>query len=232
MEDAEAQKQIQQMVNFILNEAKDKAEEIEAKALEDFNIEKLKLVQQMKDKIRQEHVRKSKQVETQRAIARSTAINQSRLQKIAARNDMLGKVKDDVSGSLGAVTRNEAQYKKLLTDLIVQGLLLIIEEDVSVRVREVDARVAGSCLDAAAAKYSEIIKAQTGGTKRVKLTIDKSATLPPPPGTAGAVSTCLGGVTLLGMGGKVKVDNTLDARLNLACENDKPMIRQILFPLR
>merc|ERR1719235_2340156 len=107
MDDKEAERQIQQMVNFILNEAKDKAEEIEAKALEDFNIEKLKLVQQMKDKIRQEHVRKSKQVETQRAIARSTAINQSRLQKIAARNEMLGKVKDDVSGSLGAVTRNE-----------------------------------------------------------------------------------------------------------------------------
>jgi len=195
-------------------------------------IEKLKLVQQMKDKIRQEHVRKSKQVETQRAIARSTAINQSRLQKIAARNEMLGKVKDDVSGSLGAVTRNEAQYKKLLTDLIVQGLLLIIEEDVTVRVREVDARVAGACLDAAAAKYTEIIQKQTGASKRVKLTIDKSGTLPPPPGTAGAVSTCLGGCMLLGLGGAVKVDNTLDARLNLACENDKPMIRKILFPLR
>ena len=52
MDPVESSKQIQQMVSFILNEAKDKAEEIESKAMEDFNIEKLKLVQQMKDKTR------------------------------------------------------------------------------------------------------------------------------------------------------------------------------------
>lgn len=56
------------MVNFILNEARDKAQEIEAKAIEDFNIEKLKLVQQMKNKVRQEYQLKAKQMETQRAM--------------------------------------------------------------------------------------------------------------------------------------------------------------------
>ena len=52
MDDASADRQIQQMVNFILNEAKETAEGIKAKATEDFNIEKLKLVQAMKEKIR------------------------------------------------------------------------------------------------------------------------------------------------------------------------------------
>lgn len=56
------------MVNFVINEARDKAQEIEAKALEDFNIEKLKLVQQMKNKVRQEYQHKAKQMETQRAM--------------------------------------------------------------------------------------------------------------------------------------------------------------------
>lgn len=56
------------MVRFILNEAKDKAQEIEARALEDFNIEKLKLVQQMKDKIRQEFDKKAKKLEVQRSM--------------------------------------------------------------------------------------------------------------------------------------------------------------------
>ena len=56
------------MVKFILNEAKDKAQEIEARALEDFNIEKLKLVQQMKDKIRQEFDKKAKKLEVQRSM--------------------------------------------------------------------------------------------------------------------------------------------------------------------
>merc|ERR1719421_2374513 len=51
----------------------------------------------MKDKIRQEYVRKAKQVDTQCAIARSTAINRSRLEKIKARQEVLGKVEEDVS---------------------------------------------------------------------------------------------------------------------------------------
>jgi V-type H+-transporting ATPase subunit E len=52
MDDAEAQKQIAQMVNFITNEAKETAENIRQKTTEDFNIELLKLTQSMKDKIR------------------------------------------------------------------------------------------------------------------------------------------------------------------------------------
>ncbi len=48
MDEAQSVRQIQQMVNFILNEAKDKAEEIDAKTLEEFNVEKLKYVQAQK----------------------------------------------------------------------------------------------------------------------------------------------------------------------------------------
>lgn len=69
-DDAEAQRQIQQMVKFILNEARDKAQEIEARSLEDFNIEKLKLVQQMKDKIRQEYDKKAKKTRNTKSYVR------------------------------------------------------------------------------------------------------------------------------------------------------------------
>lgn len=68
MEDAEAKRQIDQMVNFILNEAKDKAAEIEAKSMEDFNVEKLKVLQAMKEKVRAEFKKKAKQIETEKAM--------------------------------------------------------------------------------------------------------------------------------------------------------------------
>jgi len=79
MDDVEAEKQIKQMVNFILNEAKETAVGIEAKTNEDFNIEKLKLVQSMKEKTRTDMEKKLKAVETKKAIERSTAINKTRL---------------------------------------------------------------------------------------------------------------------------------------------------------
>jgi len=231
MDDKEAERQIQQMVNFILNEAKDKAEEIEAKALEDFNIEKLKLVQQMKDKIRQEYVRKAKQVETQCAIARSTAINRSRLEKIKARQEVLGKVQEDVTAKLLAELRSEAKHKMLITNLITQGLLMLLEDEVVVTCRQMDMQLVQGCLADAASKYSQVIQKEAGVSKTVKLSLDKSGFLPGPPG-GGAGKSCIGGVVLSCSGGAIKVNNTLDERLKLTMELDKPAIRGILFPVK
>merc|ERR1712183_737971 len=92
---AETLSQIAQMREFILNDAKDKAEEITSKALQEFNVEKQKFVNELKVKINQEYDRKAKQIETQNAIARSTAINKSRLEKIKTRQDVIGKIADD-----------------------------------------------------------------------------------------------------------------------------------------
>jgi len=234
MDDREAERQIQQMVNFILNEAKDKAEEIEAKALEDFNIEKLKLVQQMKDKIRGEYVRKAKQVDTQCAIARSTAINRSRLEKIKARQEVIGQVTEDVVKKLQEQLKQEAKHKKLITDLIAQGLLMLLEDEVVVHCRAVDNALVQGCLAEAVAKYSQVIKDKSGATKKCKCSIDTSKPLPGPPGTSQELhaKTCLGGISLSCQGGAIKVNNTIDERMKLTLEMDKPAIRSLLFPIR
>jgi len=54
MNDQEATQQIKQMENFILKEAQDKSEEIESKGLEEFGIEKFRIVTSQKEKIRQD----------------------------------------------------------------------------------------------------------------------------------------------------------------------------------
>ncbi|CDJ27168.1 vacuolar ATP synthase subunit e, putative [Eimeria mitis] len=182
MDDKEALAQIQQMVKFILNEAKDKAQEIEARALEDFNIEKLKIVQQMKDKIRQEFDKKAKKLEVQRSIDRSTAINKARLRRIAAQEQVVNEVYAQSQKQLAAICSDSARYKELLVDLIVQGLLRLLEAEVIIRCREMDRQVVESILPAAAAKYSKILNDEAGLKKTVKLSIDKLGRyLPPPP---------------------------------------------------
>ncbi|KAL8444950.1 hypothetical protein Emag_005270 [Eimeria magna] len=182
MDDQEAQAQIQQMVKFILNEAKDKAQEIEARALEDFNIEKLKLVQQMKDKIRQEFDKKAKKLEVQRSIDRSTAINKARLRRIGAQEQVVNEVCIQSQKQLAEISSDTAKYKQLLTDLIVQGLLRLLEPEVIIRCREVDRPVVENVLSAAAAKYSNVLSTEAGLNKSVKLSVDKTGRyLPPPP---------------------------------------------------
>ena len=56
------------MVQFIHQEAKEKAAEIKLKTDEEFNIEKLRMVEAEKQKIRADYERKEKQVEVQKRI--------------------------------------------------------------------------------------------------------------------------------------------------------------------
>jgi len=225
MDAMEAQGQIKQMINFILAEAQDKSAEIQKKGEEEFSIEVHKLVTEQKDKIRQTYERKTKTIETKYAIAKSLAINRMRLEKIKARQDVMMKITDDAH----AMLVKEGQNKAFLTKLITQGLLMFLEADVQVKCREADVKLIETCLVPAAEDYVKTIKTESGSVKTCKLTIDKSAYLPPAAGTKDGKS-CLGGVVLACADGKITIDNTIDARLGLAMEQDKPAIRKLLFP--
>lgn len=221
MDEAEAQRQIKQMVNFILNEAKDKAEEIEAKALEDFNIEKLKVVQQMKEKIRGDMARKTKALATQRAIAHSKAINESRLQKMVARNDYMDKISGEATQTIRQLLQNNAEAKRIYTDLLVESALLLMEDEVEVRCRKADVATVESTFAAAADKYTKTIKEQSGVMKKTRFVTNKSIYLP---------DQSLGGVIVLCHDGLIRVENTLDARISQQMSMNIPMLRNILFP--
>lgn len=229
MANAETQGQIMQMSQFILSEAKDKAEEITTKALQEFSVEKQRLVNQMKQKTLGEYDRKAKQIDTQLAIARSTAINKSRLEKIKTRQEVLSKLSADSKDFLVHELKSDAKAKPFITKLIVQGALMLLEDFVVVRCRACDDALVSGCLAEASAEYAKVVKAETGAMKTVTLTLDKAKKLPPAPGTNSHGPTCLGGVVLACQDGAITVDNTIDSRLDLVMDQAKPTIRQLLF---
>jgi len=225
----ETKSQIEQMTQFIMNEAKDRAEEITTKALQEFSVEKLKVANATKEKILQEYARKAKQIETQKAIHRSTETNKSRLEKIRTRQEMLGKLAEDSKVALAEELQSEAKAKEFTKSLIVQGLLMLLEDEVLVRCRDCDTKMVEGCLKAAEAKYAEVVKEKTGAVKKCKLSVDAAVKLPPPPSAAEHGRSCLGGVVLVCKGGKITIDNTIDSRLGLVLEQAKPTIRKYLF---
>jgi len=210
---------INQMTSFILNEAKDKAEEISAAALQDYSVAKSKILNEMqKDKI--EKIQKElKKKETQRAIEKSTAVNKSRLEKIKARQNVLGKISALAREDITAKLKSEKELGAYLTKLIVQGMLMLVEDEVSVRCRAVDEGVVKGILGDAQAEYAKIIKGETNAEKATVLSLD-AGKLP-----AGSI----GGVVLTCQKGSITVDNTIDSRLELVMEQAKPRIRQLLF---
>ncbi|XP_017783515.1 PREDICTED: V-type proton ATPase subunit E [Nicrophorus vespilloides] len=214
LSDSDVQKQIKHMMAFIEQEANEKAEEIDAKAEEEFNIEKGRLVQQQRLKIMEYYEKREKQVELQKKIQSSNMLNQARLKVLKVREDHVRNVLDEARKRLGQVTSNHSKYQEIIKTLILQGLYQLFETNVLVRCRAQDKDLVEGCFDDVASLY------KTAVGKEVNLKIDTENPL-------GANTT--GGIELLAQRGKIKIDNTLEARLELIAQQLVPEIRTALF---
>ncbi|XP_013186293.1 V-type proton ATPase subunit E [Amyelois transitella] len=213
LSDADVQKQIKHMMAFIEQEANEKAEEIDAKAEEEFNIEKGRLVQQQRLKIMEYYEKKEKQVELQKKIQSSNMLNQARLKVLKVREDHVRNVLDEARKRLAEVPKDTKLYSDLLVTLMVQALFQLIEPTVTIRVRQADKALVESLLSRAQQDYKAKIK------KDVQLKVDTSY-LP---------ADCCGGIELIAAKGRIKIDNTLEARLELIAQQLLPEIRTALF---
>jgi len=221
MSDVQVKAQLQQMVNFIKQEAEEKAQEIGVQAEEEFNIERQNIVREEKQKIIKEYDRKMKQVEVKKKIARSNELNQARLRVLKAREDSIQQIYTEASLQLATLS-SSPNYPKLFGDLLLQGLIKLGEDEVELICRACDQGIAESSLAAAKEQY----KAKTGRT--VQLSVNQVHRLAPPPSAAGGPSCC-GGVLLSGRGGRILCNNTLEQRLALSYEMLLPDIRLEMF---
>uniref|UniRef100_I1KPH4 V-type proton ATPase subunit E n=1 Tax=Glycine max TaxID=3847 RepID=I1KPH4_SOYBN len=176
MNDADVSKQIQQMVRFIRQEAEEKANEISVSAEEEFNIEKLQLVEAEKKKIRQEYERKERQVEIRKKIEYSMQLNASRIKVLQAQDDVISSMKEAASKELLNVSHHHDDhvYRNLLKDLIVQCLLRLKEPSVLLRCRKDDLHLVENVLDSAAQEYAE-----KANVDPPEIIVDNQVYLPP-----------------------------------------------------
>ncbi|KAJ4957005.1 hypothetical protein NE237_013788 [Protea cynaroides] len=217
--------QIQQMVKFISQEAEEKANEISVSAEEEFNIEKLQLVEAEKRKIRQEYERKEKQVEVRKKIEYSMQLNASRIKVLQAQDDLVNSMKEAAAKELLRVSQGEHVYNKLLKDLIVQSLLRLKEPAVLLRCREDDLDFVEAVLPSAKLEYAE-----KANVYEPEIIVDQHVYLPPAPTHHHAHGAfCSGGVVLASRDGKIVCENTLDARLDVVFRKKLPEIRKSLF---
>lgn len=217
-----ASDQIRQMVNFILQEAHEKANEIRVKTEHDFNLEKQTLVHEAKLSIQDEFARKEKDREVQERIARSTEIGECRVRKMKVRDDLLKTLISEAGAKCAMVARGQ-NYPHLLQKLIVQGLIKIEEDDITVYCREEDIETVKSIIPTAVEEFVEIMVRESG----IKLT--PNLTLNEDPAKC-LLESSYGGVKLTAVNGRVVCDNTMNSRLHLVYEELLPSIRAIIFP--
>nr|ANM86243.1 V-type proton ATPase subunit E [Stygiella incarcerata] len=214
--------QINQMISFIRSEASEKANEISLQAKAEFDIEKQRLVEEEKVKIRREFERREKQIEVEKKIARSNEIKNSRLQILKAREEVAYSVLQSAFRDLANLSGDAEGYQKLMKSLIIQALVRIDEKNVEIQCRDADTDLVKKILPAIRDEFHKL------NGKEINLSIS-SKKLPPSPSDGHDGPSCCGGVIVSGYEGRIRVDNTLDSRLMLCFEGNLPFIRETLF---
>ena len=208
---------------------------------QEFDVEKRDVVEREKQKIREEYERKESAAEKEKRIEFSTRLNAARLRLLRARDDAVRGILAEARDELRDAS-DKPEYESLLVGLVEQGVAKLQATEAVIRCREVDAEKA-----TAAMRRAEENAAAAG--RELKLTLDTRTHLPPPPppphdddddasgegGSAGTraattdVASCIGGVHVLSVDGKVVCDVSLDDRLRVAFENNLPEIRGEIF---
>merc|ERR1712032_1046004 len=166
----------------------------------------------------------------QLAKKKSTQVNDNRKKETELMTDLFQQCFKSAAEKLRSDDGDKAE---LLTNLILQGLLLLCESDVKVRCLPGDRATIEGQAQTIQELYSKKIKEVTkthaekegkdspGVDKEVTLTLSEN-TLDPEEHIGGVILECLDG--------KVTINNTLAARLELVQEKAKPVIRkEILF---
>ncbi|CAH2276446.1 V-type proton ATPase subunit E 1 [Pelobates cultripes] len=214
LSDADVQKQIKHMMAFIEQEANEKAEEIDAKAEEEFNIEKGRLVQTQRLKIMEYYEKKEKQIEQQKKIQMSNLMNQARLKVLKARDDLISDLLSEAKQRLIRVVKDAGRYQALLDGLILQGFYQLLELKVMIRCRKQDLPLVKTAVQKSIPIYR-------GATKKsLEVGIDEETFLS---------HEIAGGIEMYNADGKIKVSNTLESRLDLIAQQMMPEIRVALF---
>jgi len=236
MDKKEADRQIKQMIAFIRQEAKEKAEEIRQKTDEDKTIEKLSYKAKESKIIRQEFDKLRKDKLTQKKIHRSTKINEARFTVMRKRSDLLIGLKVDILEALCEVSKHE-HYETFLRYCIVEGLTIIMEENVEVICRKEDFEIVGRVMESARQDFIKLVTREVFGNGKnvpinINLTLSQKRFLPPHPSPERKGESCRGGIELSARRGKIKMMNTVESRLDQAFTDQKPTMRAMLFGIR
>jgi len=231
MQAADADRQIAQMIEFIKQEAREKAEEINVKTESEFNAKKLNKIVQARQELKDEYEKKRKEVASKKRIARSRLINNARFEQMRERDRILKELKVAVSEKLFDVA-SHPKYTELVKMLIIQGLMTILEDKVEIRCRQGDAKIVESVLVDAVAQFKALVKKEVGLEPRVEVSINKNEWLAQAAAKGYSGATCAGGVTLAARHGKIVCQNTLDARFERAYQELLPVTRSMIFGKR
>eukprot|EP00658_Telonema_sp_P-2_P059183 TRINITY_DN4791_c0_g1_i5.p1 TRINITY_DN4791_c0_g1~~TRINITY_DN4791_c0_g1_i5.p1 ORF type:complete len:217 (+),score=105.81 TRINITY_DN4791_c0_g1_i5:26-676(+) len=202
-------RQIQSMIDFIEREAHEKAEELDQAAQEEYDVEKMRLVEAEKAKIRTGLEKKKKQVEIDRRVASAHHSKKQRIRLMEERGKVLDDLKDVCKSKILGIVQDAKQYKVLMATLINQSVAAI-QDDCLVQCASEDEAIVKALFSEAQAEYTK----NTGNKVSITMSADKLNR-----------EETWGGVIVRSADGRITCNNTLVARMSHCFEEQLPRIR-------
>lgn len=206
------------MVNFIMQEAHEKVNEIKIKTDHDFNLEKQNLVHNGKIKLQEEYAQKEKDLEVNQRVKQSSAVGAARVTKMKARDDMLEDLKKETLEKLASFCEGPS-YAEFVRKLIVQGLIKIEEPVVEIQCRPQDRAIVTSVLPSAVAEFKTLMNLAGHTVKPMVKISDNQLN----------AKTTSGGICLTAVNNRIIINQTVDERLGMTYMDVMPSVRHGLF---
>ncbi len=220
MNTEDARNRIDQMIRLIKDEAEEKAKMIIEEAKQKMQKEKNKVYNFQREKLISEYDLKEEQDQVEKRLQKSRKINQTRLEMQNYRNKLLQNLKGELEEQLREKIRNKDKYKTLMKDLIMQGLIRLLEKNVVIKCRKKDVKLVTSLFDEIKKDFKNFLKKSIDQEPTVNLEIFKNNYLK---------EEEIGGVVLYCKRYKIVYDNSLRARLDLCFNDSIPDIRKMMF---
>jgi len=132
------------------------------------------------------------------------------------------------------LANNPDEHATLLKNLLVQGLIKLIEPKVTLRCRETDVEILSGVVDEAVAEYKESMLRQVKALEGKDdipcvVTVDDEHFLPEL-NAADPTNSCLGGFVMYARKNRIVCSQKLDDRLAMTFQQSIPAMRANLFP--
>lgn len=136
--------------------------------------------------------------------------------------DLVNSLVEETKTALVEKIKDKKLYKDVLTKLIIQGLIKLLETEVNIVCKKEDLELVKSILQDAKSQFVSLMKEQSVKFKNidVNISVDEKYNLP---------DYIIGGVMMTAMKSKIRVDNTINKRLELLKQQAIPEIREKLF---
>jgi V-type H+-transporting ATPase subunit E len=185
-------------------EAHEKAFEINVQGQREFEAERDKLVAVGYAKKQKEFNEKMEKLTVNNKIAASAKTNETRIKRMMCRNDHLEMLREETKQRLfSELTPTSRLYVETLKQLIVQGMIRLLEADVELKVRKGEEDMVRGLIEDCQTQYSAHMLAETERVFTTKLTVIPDRFLSVEEGSE------FGGVLLYAHGRRIVVANTL-----------------------